>query len=192
MLQGRQESGPKELEMGAPAAVRGTSDNPATAQPAAATSTSPPSAKQDTFGKTLKLLLIRSGVDISKYIDERSVTQWASVPAGFLFREKAPGDIGRIASLLASSPDFGQVTLQLDRLAKGPDGRRHFGDFAFREVGRPDSLHVILYNNPKQPSIIHLDTHSVAVAKDSRTGEVIYSDDFADLAAHIHHDLRHK
>ena len=177
--------------MGAPAAIRGTSGNTAATQ--SATNAAPPSSPQpDTFGKTLKMLLKRSGVDISKYIDEKSVTQWASVPAGFLFRERSPGDVGRIASLLASSPDFGRVTLQLDRLAKGPDGKRHFGDFAFREVGRPDSLHIILYNNPKQPSIIHLDTHSVAVARDSRTGEVIYSDDFADLAAHIHHDLLHK
>jgi hypothetical protein len=53
-------------------------------------------------------------------------------------------------------------------------------------------LHVILSNDPLRSSIVHLDSHSVAVGKDSVTGSVIYSDDLKDFFTHVRCDLLHK
>jgi hypothetical protein len=180
---------------GAPSSVRGTRSRGVTVA-SRSTARGPSiqpnaSAQPTTFVRILGMLLARSGANIMPLIDTSSVNQWASNPAGFQFRVKKPADIARIAAALDASPSFGKVTLAFDRVAKDGD-KRVIADRAYREVGRPDSLHVVLFDDWRRPSIIHLDSHSIAVAKDSRTGAVIYSDDLRDLVTHVRRDLLHK
>jgi|ERR1700683_4246298 len=80
---------------------------------------------------------------------------WESNPAGFKFRMKSVGGIEQVAARLAASPSFAKVTLELDRIVKDDFGHKKVADYAFREWGRPNSLHVILFNDPLRSSIVH-------------------------------------
>jgi hypothetical protein len=140
----------------------------------------------------LDCLRSHSGIDISTQIDPATFVHWESNPAGFKFRMKSVGGIEQFAARLAASPSFAKVTLELDRIVKDDFGHKKVADYAFREWGRPNSLHVILFNDPLRSSIVHLDSHSVAVGKDSVTGSVIYSDDLKDFFTHVRCDLLHK
>jgi hypothetical protein len=111
------------------------------------------------------------------------IDAWMDNPMGFHFQT---AELEQFRQAVASNPSFGREHPLFEIRA----GISH-SNFAYREVGRADSLHIILRFNGRERSVIHLDSVSIAVGRD-RVGQTIYVDDIADMIEHLRVDLLHR
>jgi len=117
------------------------------------------------------------GINLDQYIGE--VTgKWDSVPMGFDFTCKNPAAYTALMKAVTLNTNFG-----IDNMI---GGSQHQGA-SFREVGAPDSLHIVL--SARGPCTIHLDSVSVAKGRNPETGQVDYN--LGQVLQHLATDLKH-
>lgn len=127
--------------------------------------------------------MTRLGVSFGKFVSLADVLDaWPSNPQGFHFKCQ---NLESLRAAVANNPHFGREQQFFEMFEKlAPPS------CAFREVGNQDSLHVIFRFG--QPSVIHLDSISIAQARDRRTGRVIYVDDLGVMIDHHRVDFKHQ
>jgi len=96
------------------------------------------------------------------------IDAWMDNPMGFHFQT---AELEQFRQAVASNPSFGREHPLFEIRA----GISH-SNFAYREVGRADSLHIILRFNGRERSVIHLDSVSIAVGRDKAGIETIRHD----------------
>ena len=120
------------------------------------------------------------GIELSYYIDQVIKGPWGRpAPIGFQFSVRR---IDQFFAALLKNDHFGRAAAIFDVIRN---------DGAFREVGAPDSLHII-FTKGRSECEVHLDTVSIADKRDSRTGQVIYVDDIGVMMKHVVVDKEHK
>jgi hypothetical protein len=130
------------------------------------------------MGQTVILIKNRIkglGINLDQYIGQISY-QWDNTPIGFDFTCKNVPTYTDLMKALVSNTNFGADNMV--------GGSQHQGA-SFREVGAPDSLHIILCS--RRPCTIHLDSVSVARSRNSDTGQVEY--DQGKVLQHLATDL---
>jgi hypothetical protein len=122
------------------------------------------------------------GMDMDRYIGQIT-NKWDSIPSGFGFTCKDNKAYADLMGALVQNANFGADSMI--------GGSQHRGA-SFREVGQPDSLHVILSTRPDPSGAtcsIHRDSVSVVTGIDPKTGQVIY--DPGKVLQHVATDLLH-
>jgi hypothetical protein len=117
------------------------------------------------------------GINLDQYIGEIT-NKWDSTPMGFNFTCKTPSTYMDLMKAVTLNLHFGADNMI--------GGSQHQGA-SFREVGSPDSLHIIL--SSRVPCTIHLDSVSVAKSRNPQTGQVDY--DQGKVLQHLVTDLKH-
>jgi hypothetical protein len=138
--------------------------------------------KMGEFDNKHSVLLIKNrmkglGINLDQFIGQ--ITYWwpdaPNTPVGFDFTCKNPATYTDLMKAVISNTNFGADNML--------GGSQHLGA-SFREVGAPDSLHIILCS--KRPCTIHLDSVSVAKGR-TNTGQVEY--DQGQVLQHLASDL---
>lgn len=132
---------------------------------------------------TIKNRAKASGLNLDLYIDHITNT-WKQTPMGFGFVCK-DGAYRDLLTALIVNKHFG-----CDNMI---GGSQHKG-VSYREDSRPDSLHIVLSKRPDANMAnancsIHLDSVSVVLGVDSKTGMVKY--DMGKILQHVTTDLAH-
>lgn len=127
----------------------------------------------------IKDRLKRLSIDLDKYLGEIT-NYWDSTPPGFHFYCADAKAWQNLLAAMVQSTSFGTDTMV--------GGSQHKG-VSFRECGQSDSLHVVLVNPgvSKEKCGVHLDTVSVALSRDPKTGLVNY--DLGKVPQHLATDL---
>jgi hypothetical protein len=128
------------------------------------------------------------GIDLVKFVAEE-VETFGTSPIGFAFKS---GNLADFERVIANSLYFGK---EHDLFRALSAVRRNapvaYNSSQYREVGRPDSLHVIFRHHGPLLGQIHLDTVSIAHARD-RVGQIVYNEDLGILIEHVRVDLNHQ
>jgi hypothetical protein len=138
--------------------------------------------------KTMRDRMTFLRIDLAKFVAEE-VETFEKSPIGFAFKS---GNLADFECVIANSLYFGKEHDLIRALsAVRGEARVAYNSSQYREVGRPDSLHVIFRHHGPLLGQIHLDTVSIAHARD-RAGQIVYDDDLGTLIEHVRVDLKHQ